>query len=250
MKLIACNMFLILFAMVASGNTVAADTVRLALIETLSGPGAANGTWFANHVQWAVDQVNKAGGVLGGSRIEVVQFDSKSSPQAALVALKSATDQGLHFVFGTAGSHVGLALTEAIAKHNARSPEAAVLFLNYGALAPELTNEKCNFWHFRFDSHVDMKVGALIRQVAAQKGISKVYLFNQDYAYGQAVERVTRELLAKRRPDIRIVGDELIPLLKVKDFAPYAAKIKASGADTVLTGNWGPEFDLALTCHP
>ena len=246
MKIRTCAILMAFFTMIASVSALSAEPVRLALIETLSGPGAANGTWFANHVQWAVDQVNKAGGVLGGSRIEVVQFDSKSSPQQALVALKAATDQGLHFVFGTAGSHVGLALTEAIAKHNARSPEAAVLFLNYGALAPELTNEKCNFWHFRFDSHVDMKVEALIRQVAAQKSISKVYLFNQDYAYGQAVERVMKELLAKRRPDIHIVGDELIPLLKVKDFAPYAAKIKASGADTVLTGNWGPDLILLL----
>ena len=87
MKIRTCAILMAFFTMIASVSALSAEPVRLALIETLSGPGAANGTWFANHVQWAVDQVNKAGGVLGGSRIEVVQFDSKSSPQQALVAL-------------------------------------------------------------------------------------------------------------------------------------------------------------------
>ena len=53
-------------------------------------------------------------------------------------------------------------------------------------------------------------------------------------------------MLAAKRPDIEIVGDELHPLFKVSDFSPYIAKIKASGADTVITGNWGPDFALLL----
>ena len=228
------------------GTATAAETVRVALIETLSGPPAGVGKWFANHVQMAVDQVNAAGGVLGGRKIEIVSFDSKGSPQEALIALKGVTDQGIRFVFGTAGSHVALALTDAIAKHNVRMPESAVLFLNYAGLTPELTNEKCNFWHFRFDAHADMKVEALVRQVTSRKSIAKVYLLNQDYAYGQAVRRLLTELLAKRRPDIEIVGDDLIQLQKTKDFAPYVAKIRASGADTIITSNWGPDLVLLV----
>lgn len=228
------------------GSATAAETVRMALIETLSGPPAGVGKWFANHVQMAVDQVNAAGGVLGGRKIEIVPFDSKGSPQEALIALKGVTDQGIRFVFGTAGSHIAIALTDAIAKHNARMPESAVLFLNYAGLTPELTNEKCNFWHFRFDAHADMKVEALVRQVTSRKSIAKVYLLNQDYAYGQAVRRLLRELLAQRRPDIEIVGDDLIQLQKTKDFAPYVAKIRASGADTIITSNWGPDLVLLV----
>jgi branched-chain amino acid transport system substrate-binding protein len=53
-------------------------------------------------------------------------------------------------------------------------------------------------------------------------------------------------MLAAKRPDIQIVGDELHPLLKVTDFSPYIAKIKASGADAVVTGNWGQDFALLL----
>ena len=224
----------------------AAEPIKIAVIETLSTPSAVTGQWWANHMQYAVDQINAKGGLLGGRKIEIVSFDSKGSPQEALIAFKGVTDQGLRFVFGTTGSHIALALTDAIAKHNGRNPDKSVLFLNYGGLTPELTNEKCNFWHFRFEAHVDMKVDALIRQVAAQKGISKVYLLNQDYAYGQAVRKLSRELLAQRRPDIEIVGDDLIQLQKTKDFSPYIAKIRASGADSVLTGNWGPDLVLLM----
>lgn len=204
---------LLLYAFLA-GPGYSAETVRIAVIETLSSPPAVIGKWWSNHVQWAVDQVNAKGGILGGRKIEIVPFDSKGSPQEALIAFKGVTDQNLRYVFGTTGSHIALALSDAIAKHNARNPDKSVLFLNYGGLTPELTNEKCNFWHFRFDAHADMKVDALIRQVAAQKNIGKVYLVNQDYAYGQAVRKLLRELLSQRRPDIQIVGDDLIQLQK------------------------------------
>lgn len=229
-----------------AGTAFAADTVRIAVVETLSSPAASIGQWWTNHIQWAVDQVNAKGGVLGGRKIEIVTFDTKGSPQEALIAFKAVTDQDLHFVFGTTGSHVALALTDAVAKHNARNPDKAVLFLNYGGQTPELTNEKCNFWHFRFDIHADQKVHALIKQVAAQKNVKKVYLLNQDYAYGQAVQKLSRELLAKLRPDIQIVGDDLIQLQKTKDFSPYIAKIRASEADTVVTSNWGPDLVLMM----
>ena len=53
-------------------------------------------------------------------------------------------------------------------------------------------------------------------------------------------------MLAEKRPDIQIVGDELHPLQKVQDFSPYVAKIKASGADTVITGNWSNDMFLLI----
>jgi branched-chain amino acid transport system substrate-binding protein len=144
------------------------------------------------------------------------------------------------------GAHIAHALTEAISKHNDRHPGEAILFINYSAPDPALTNEKCNFWHFRFDSHSDMKLDALTTALAHDPTIQRVYLINQDYSYGQRVARKSREMLARKRPDIQVVGDELHPLAKVKDFAPYVAKIKATGADTILTGSWGNDLALLI----
>ena len=47
-------------------------------------------------------------------------------------------------------------------------------------------------------------------------------------------------------PTCKIVGEDLHPLGQVKDFAPYVAKIKQSGADTIVTGNWGQDLTLLI----
>ena len=185
----------------------------------------------------AAEAINARGGVLGGSKFEIIAFDSKNSPQEAQLALKSAIDQGVRFINQSNASHIAGALVDAVSKHNERNPDKLVIYLNTGAVDPALTNERCSFWHFRFDADAAMKMAALTDAIAQNPQSKKVYLLNQDYAFGQAVAKSAREMLPKKRPDIEIVGDELHPLGKIKDFSPYIAKIKATGADTIITGH-------------
>jgi branched-chain amino acid transport system substrate-binding protein len=109
-----------------------------------------------------------------------------------------------------------------------------------------MTNSKCNYWHFRLDANSDMKMEALTTYLAKDPNVKKVYLINQNYSFGHQVARAAKDYLKRKRPDIQIVGEDLHPLAQVKDFAPYAAKIKASGADTVITGNWGSDLALLI----
>ena len=204
------------------------------------------GESFSRHLDAAAAEINAKGGVLGGTKFEIVHFDNKSSPQESVLVLKQITDSGIRYMTQGAGSNVAHALSEALAKHNSRNPDSSVLFFNFAAQDPALTNEKCNFWHFRFDANVDMKLDAITNYIAGQKDIKRVYLFNQDYAFGQAINKAAREMLTKKRPDIEIVGEDLHPLGKVKDFSPYIAKIKASDAQAVITGNWGPDYTLLI----
>ncbi len=233
-----------ILAPLLSAGAHAEETIRIAYIEGLSGPFANVGEIGLRHYQLAADTVNARGGVLGGIKFEIVPFDHKTSPQEAQLVFKQAADQGIRYIAQGNGSSVALALSDAVAKHNERNMEKSVIFLNYAAVDPALTNDKCNYWHFRFDADGDMKMQALTNYMAQQKNIKRVYLINQDYSFGQAVAKAARAMLAAKRPDIEIVGDDLHPLGKVKDFAPYVAKIKTSGADSVITGNWGN--DLAL----
>jgi branched-chain amino acid transport system substrate-binding protein len=224
----------------------AADTIKIAHVDPLSGPFALIGESFAKHLDAAAAEINAKGGVLGGTKFEIVHFDNKSSPQESVLVLKQITDSGIRYLTQGAGSNVAHALSEALAKHNSRNPDSSVLFFNFAAQDPALTNEKCNFWHFRFDANVDMKLAAITDYIAGQKDIKRVYLFNQDYAFGQAINKAAREMLTKKRPDIEIVGEDLHPLAKVKDFSPYIAKIKSSNAQAVITGNWGPDYTLLI----
>ena len=233
---------LILCCQVSCSET--SKEIKIGFVEGLSGPFANIGEVALRHLELEVEAVNRRGSLPDGMRITVLPFDNKTNPQEALLAFRSALDVGVDYVFQGNSSSVATALTDAIAKHNRRNPSHPVLFINYAALDPALTNEHCKRSHFRFDADVDMKMAALTEYIAVREDIESVYLINQDYSYGQAVAGAARSMLKQKRPDLSIVGDDLHPLGKVKDFAPYIAKIRATGADSVITANWGA--DLAL----
>ena len=223
--------------------------IRLALIEGLSGPFANTGEAVVRNIAWAVERVNARGGVptaQGLRAMVLTRHDSKGQSEEALSALKSAIDDGAQVVLQGNSSANAAALIDAINKHNEREPNRRVLFLNYSAVDPALTNEKCSFWHFRFDAHADMRMAALMQVLREDPSVKSAYLIGQDYSFGQAVLREARRQLGVLRPDVQIVGDELHPMGRVKDFLPYAAKIKASGAQAVITGNWGNDLTLLI----
>ncbi|MBN3857351.1 branched-chain amino acid ABC transporter substrate-binding protein [Paraburkholderia sp. Ac-20340] len=223
--------------------------IQLALIEGMSGPFADAGAAVERNLRFGVERVNAAGGVAladGRHPLELVVLDSKGSTEAALMQLRAAQDRHIGFVMQGNSSAVAAALLSAIDRQNAREPDNRELFLNYSADDPALTNANCSFWHFRFDAHAGMRMDALADVIAADKSVKKVYLLNQDYSFGHDVSTLARAALGKQRPDIAVVGDEFHPIGRVKDFAPYIAKIRASGADAVITGNWGNDLTLLV----
>lgn len=231
------------------GPAPATAPVRVAMIEGLSGPLSNAGEAVYRNLVWATERVNARGGVKlpGGARpLEIVRFDSKGQTDEALSALRSAIDRDIGIVMQGNSSAAAAGLIDAIGKHNEREPQRQVVFLNYSAVDPVLTNQKCSYWHFRFDAHADMRMAALMSVLKEDKALQGIYLIGQDYSFGQAVLREARAQLAAQRPDVKIVGEELHPMARIKDFAPYAAKIKASGAQAVLTGNWGNDLTLLV----
>lgn len=223
-----------------------AQTIKIAYVDPLSGGGATIGEHGLKHLNFLVDGINAKGGVAGGMKLEAVAYDNKGSPQESLVQVQKAIDAGVRFVTQGNGSGAAIAISEFISKYNERNPGKEVLYFNYAAVDPALTNEKCSYWHFRWDANSDIKMAALTNYMKGQPAIKKVYIIGQDYSFGQAVRTAATAMLKEKRPDIQIVGDELHPLLKITDFSPYIAKIKASGADSVITGNWGNDIALLL----
>jgi len=227
----------------------APEPIRLALIEGLSGPFANAGDAVARNLQWAIERVNQRGGVQlpdGAHKLALVRMDSKGASEEALLLLHGALDQHIGFVMQGNGSATASALVDALNKHNEREPDDRAIFLNYSAVESSLTNERCSFWHFRFDTSTDLRLAALTDVLRDDRSVKKVYLIGQDYSFGQEVVRKGAELIRAKRPDIEIVGEELHPMAKVKDFLPYATKIRASGAQAVLTGNWGNDLTLLV----
>ena len=223
----------------------AEDSVKIAYVDPLSGGGASIGEVGLKTFQYLADSVNANGGVVG-HKLEIVAYDNKLNAQETLLQVQKAIDSGVRFITQGNGSAFAAAIEDFVTKYNERNPGKEVLFFNYAAVDPVLTNDKCSYWHFRWDANSDIKMAALTNYMKTRSNVKKVYLINQDYSFGQSVRKGAREMLGAKRPDVEIVGDEVHPLLKVTDFSPYIAKIKASGADSVITGNWGQDFALLL----
>ena len=230
-------------ALAAAGAATAAETVKIAFIDVLSGPFALTGEGSLRQLKEVVAQINARSGA-NDPKLEVVPFDNKGSPQESLTVLKTVTDQGIRYITQGGGSGVAFALSEAITRLAEREPSKSIVYLNYSAMDPGLTNDKCSFWHFRFYPSSEMNIEALTTYMIGKKDIKNVYLLNQNYTHGQQVARASREYLARKRPDIRIVGEDFVPIAQTRDFAPYISKIKAAGADTVITSNWGSDLTL------
>ena len=242
MKLVAAASFV---ACAGGAFAQQGQTVKIAFIDPLSGPFANVGQNQLKSWQFAAERLSGAKNAAG-VKFEITGFDNKGSPQESLNSLKAAIDQGFRYVTQGNGSGAALAISDAVAKHNERNPGKEVVYLNYAAVDPALTNEKCDYWHFRLDADTTMKMEALTTFMKDQPKVKNVYLLNQNYSHGQQVARYFKEGISRKRPDVKIAGEDLHPIGQVKDFAPYVAKIKQSGADTIVTGNWGADLTLLV----
>jgi branched-chain amino acid transport system substrate-binding protein len=233
----------------AAAQTNNLPPIQLAMIEGLSGANANGGEAVFRNLVWAIERINARGGIAtpaGNRQLSLKRHDSKGQIEEALSAFRAATDDGAQVILQGNSSAVAAALIDAVNKHNERASNQRVMYLNYSAVDPVLTNEKCSPWHFRFDAHADMRMSALMSVLKEDAALKSVYLIGQDYSFGQTVLREAKRQLAEQRPDVQIVGDELHPLLRIKDFAPYAAKIKASGAQAIITGNFSADLTLLI----
>ncbi|HWI81237.1 branched-chain amino acid ABC transporter substrate-binding protein [Ramlibacter sp.] len=229
----------------AAAGALAGQTVRIAFMDPLSGPFANVGQNQLKSWQYVAERMS-GGKNPAGVKFEVVGFDNKGSPQESLNTVKAAIDQGFRYITQGNGSGAATAIMDAVSKHNARNPGKELVYLNYAAVDPSLTNEKCDYWHFRLDADTSMKMEALTTFMKDQPKVKKVFLINQNYSHGHQVASYFKEGIKRKRPDVQIVGEDLHPIGQVKDFSPYVAKIKQSGADTIVTGNWGTDLTLLV----
>lgn len=229
-----------------SSAPVAAKTIKVAFIDPLTGSFGPVGIQFAQGFEFMFDHVNKSGVLPNGDKLKLVLFDDKVDAQTAQVDAQKAVDQGIHFLLQGNGSNVAFALVNWVNKHNRDNPKDKVLYLNYAAIDPGLSNGSCGFYHFNLDANVNMKIAGLVAYLKVMKDINKVYLINMDYSFGHSVAEAATVMLQRERPDIKIVGDDFTPIGQTKDFTPFIDKIRKSGAQAVITGNWGADMTLLI----
>lgn len=216
------------------------DTVKIGMIDPFSGPLAEEGRNGLLHLTFAAEKIN----AKYGTNIEIVPLDNALSVETSLQRLRQASDEGIRYITAGYGSSYVEALIKEIQRNNERDPDNRMLILNHSGAAMSFTEDLCSFYHFRFDANVGMMATSLVTAMGSDPKLTKVYMQNMDYSYGQSFAQSSRDALPQRAPGIEIVGDELIPPFgKIQDFTPYVAKIRSSGANSVLSSSFGPDLN-------
>jgi len=234
---------LVALATLGMAGAASAEPLKVALIETLSGPAALTGKLVQTAVKFSLARM--AEDKVWPDGIQLLEYDNQSGPSEAADKLKSAINDGAHIVIQGASSAIAGQITGDVQKHNLRNPGREVLFINVGGQAMELTGTRCHFYHFRWTTYAEGRMRAMY-SAAKETGAlgNKVYIIGQNYSWGHDVQRLTREYA--KDYGYMVVGDVLHDVNKIQDFAPYVAKIKDAAPSSVVTGNWGNDLLLML----
>ena len=218
----------------------AGDEIVFGVLEPLSGPFKDVGDRYANAVRFAVEQINKEGGLLGKKVVAEVEDDALKPAIAARKAKKLVLEKGAKFIMTGTGSHITLAMNTVAKKYK-------VINLTYGTEAAKITGSAFIPYTFRACLNTDQHSAAVVEYIVKKfPQFKKYYIICQDYSFGREAAEGFRKKFNEIKPKgARIVGEIFHPIA-TKDFAPYISAIMASGAEVVLSGNWGTDLRLLI----
>jgi branched-chain amino acid transport system substrate-binding protein len=229
-------------AMSAGMSSALAETLKIAAMVPLSGASAATGQLFQQAMTYVVDKYNEQGG-WNGEPVELVFYDTEDNTGVATNRFQQAAAEGMHIIAQGGSSAVAASLSADVERWNRRNKDNPVLSFTMGGEAADLTGKDCHFHHFRFATTAAIRVQTLVEAMSRTGALGdKVYSINQDYSWGQEMQRAIEANADKY--GYEVAGKSLHATNKLGDFSPYALQIKQSGAETVVTGNWSRDLLL------
>jgi len=177
-------------------------------------------------VSYAIDEINKAGGVLG-KPVEYSQGDSgDTSTDTATVTSTRLLSEGVDAIIGAASSGVTLTVIDAITT-------AGVTMFSPANTSPALSTYDDKGLYFR-DAPPDTLQGAIVAGLVQEDGNASVYILNRDDSYGNGIANVVASVLT----------DAGVQVLGQKAYDPTAASYDAEIGDIVAAD---PDAVVAIT---
>jgi branched-chain amino acid transport system substrate-binding protein len=211
--------------------------IRFLFIDPLSGPPQDIGERHVLGCEFAVEEINSQGGVLG-RKVEVIREDNQAKPDvAAAKAQRHLMEGNVDMVFVAMGAHLNKAVLEVTKQYN-------IPHVNM-TQSDEATGKDFSYHSITMFFNPSMMVRGMVNAATRFGKFKKFYLLNQDYVYGHSVAKAFKKEVNRQIPDAQIVGEDFCPLWG-KDLSPFLTKIKASGADAILTTNYGPDLSILL----
>ena len=212
---------------------LADDPVRIGEINSYSGLPAFT-VPYRQGWQLAVDEVNAAGGILGGRKIEVISRDDAGKPDDAVrVAQELISGEKVVLIAGTYYSHVGLAVADFAARNK-------VPFIAAEPLTDAITWNKGNRYTFRLRPSTYMQATMLVEE-AAKLPAKRWVTVAPNYEYGQSAVAWFRKLLQEKRPDVEFVGEQW-PALGKLEAGPTVQALAAAKPDAIFNVTFGADL--------
>ncbi|MDA7417750.1 ABC transporter substrate-binding protein [Xenophilus arseniciresistens] len=182
----------------------------------------------------AQEEVNAAGGVLGGRKLETIFRDDNANPgEAVRIAEELLTREKVEVLTGVTLSHVGLALTD-FAK------QRKTFFLASGPLSDKVVWDSGNRYTYRLRSGT-YALSASVVEEAARLGKKRWALIYPNYEYGQAAVAAFKERLRKLQPDVEFVAEQAPPLGKI-DAGSVVQAIGDAKPDAIFNVMFGSDL--------
>lgn len=210
---------------------LAAEEIRLGALSELSGPASTIGTQQALGIQFAVDEINRTGGILGkgpgidGRPIKLLLEDTESKVATGLAKAKKLVERDkVDALTGIIFSAISLAIQEYINK------DARIPFLNCGSGNPAIS-ERPACGKYTFQVLPNSRQLVMPSLYAARKHGPRWFFMADDYSWGRLTVQLTKDAIRLGSP-LEIVGEEYPPF-GTTNYAPYITKAMAARADVI-----------------
>jgi urea transport system substrate-binding protein len=230
-----CVHFALGFAVCAliAGPASAQDTIKIGVPVGLSGANSVVAPSVVQSAELAVDEINKAGGVLG-RKLALEVADDGSGAAGAQKAFDSLIFQKkvdvLISMETSAARNAGLPLVQ-----RGKTPFIYTSFYEGRSCNPYLY---VNAWV------PEQQVPPIIDHFMKVNSAKAFFLIGSDYAFGRGMLQFTRAYVEKNGG--KVVGEEYLPM-DGTDWTPILSKLRASGADALVTSTAGGAPNVTLT---
>ncbi len=214
----------------------AADTIKIGLIASLSGPSAKSGEAITRGMTIAINEINAAGGLLG-KQVELIRRDDENNPGKGLVAARELIQkEKVAVLFGGLQTPVSLAIVPYV-------NQIKVPFMGpWAAGTPITKNGAEENYVFRVSAYDSMVGVALVNRAIDVHSAKKPGMMLINNPWGESNEKALRAAMTDK-------GLELAGIEKVEkndiDVVPQLTRLKNAGADTIfMVANVGPSAQV------
>jgi branched-chain amino acid transport system substrate-binding protein len=214
-------------------GAIAADTIKIGMVEAKSGPLEYTGRFYLAAAQFAVDEQNEKGGLFG-KKIEIISEDGEWKPDVSTrKAKKLIMEDNVDFFVSGSGSANSIALNKVAENYKK-------IFINTSGTADDVQGRAFSRYGFR-TCNSSYNIIAAQMHFLATSPYRRYYIIGPDFVYTYALSKVGKELMKIHIPDAKIVGEDFHPM-GTKDFGPYITKIIAAKPDIILSGGFGNDL--------